>query len=73
MALWSMALVGSTPVGAPIVGALSAAFNPRVGVAIGAAGCALAAGIGSWGTSRSQRWASLHGPPQTPTGPRQTV
>ncbi len=46
MALWSMALVGSTPIGSPIVGAVSAAFNPRAGVAIGAVGCAVAAGIG---------------------------
>jgi len=53
MALWSMALVGSTPIGSPIVGALSAAFNPRAGVGIGAAGCALAAGIGRWAPSRS--------------------
>jgi MFS family permease len=52
MALWSMALVGSTPIGSPIVGGVSAAFNPRVGVAIGAAGCAVAAGIGRWARSR---------------------
>jgi MFS family permease len=52
MALWSMALVGSTPIGAPIVGALSAAFTPRVGVAIGAVGCAVAAGIGRWAPYR---------------------
>jgi MFS family permease len=60
MALWSMALVGSTPIGAPIVGALSAAFDPRVGVAIGAAGCAIAAGIGKWAPSRSQLAAREH-------------
>jgi MFS family permease len=54
MALWSMALVGSTPIGAPIVGALSAAVNPRVGIAIGAVGCGVAAGIGWWAPSRSQ-------------------
>jgi MFS family permease len=53
MALWSMALVGTTPIGAPIVGALSAAFNPRAGIAIGAVGCAVAAGIGRWAPSRS--------------------
>jgi len=52
MALWSMALVGSTPIGSPIVGALSAVFNPRAGVGIGAVGCAVAAGMGRWASSR---------------------
>jgi MFS family permease len=54
MAVWSMALVGSTPIGSPIFGAVSSAFNPRAGVVIGAVGCAVAAAIGRWATSRSQ-------------------
>jgi MFS family permease len=52
MALWSMALVGSTPIGSPIVGALSDVFSPRAGVAIGAVACAVAAGIGWRAPSR---------------------
>jgi MFS family permease len=64
MALWSMALVGSTPIGSPIVGALSAVFNPRAGVAIGAVGCAVAAGIGRWGS------VPVHGSGQPTVGPK---
>lgn len=43
MALWSTALVGSTPIGAPVVGAVSDALDPRAAVALGALAC-LAAG-----------------------------
>jgi MFS family permease len=44
MALWSTALVGSTPIGAPIVGAVSEALNPRAGIVLGVLAC-IAAGI----------------------------
>jgi MFS family permease len=43
MALWSTALVGSAPVGAPVIGAVSEALDPRAAVALGAFAC-LAAG-----------------------------
>jgi MFS family permease len=43
MALWSTALVGSVPIGAPIVGAVSEALNPRIAIGLGALAC-LAAG-----------------------------
>jgi len=42
-ALWSMALVGSTPIGSPVIGALSAVASPRYALGLGAAAC-LAAG-----------------------------
>jgi MFS family permease len=37
MSLWSVAMVGSTPIGGPIVGAMSVHLGPRVGVAVGGA------------------------------------
>ena len=46
IALWSMALVGSTPIGSPIIGALAQVTNARYALALGAAACLLAAGIG---------------------------
>ena len=48
MALWSTALVGSTPIGSPIIGALSDAVSPRSGILLGAVACAAAAAIGRW-------------------------
>jgi MFS family permease len=47
-ALWSMALVGSTPIGSPIIGALSDAAGPRYALGLGAVACAAAAVIGYW-------------------------
>jgi MFS family permease len=47
-ALWSMALVGSTPIGSPIIGAISDAAGPRYALALGAAACLAAAVIGLW-------------------------
>ncbi len=35
MALYAVAFLGSTPIGAPIVGAVAQAFNPRVAVGVG--------------------------------------
>ncbi|WP_165959954.1 MFS transporter [Nonomuraea longispora] len=45
-ALWSMALVGSTPIGSPIIGALSDMASPRYALALGAVACLAAALIG---------------------------
>jgi MFS family permease len=47
-ALWSMAFNGSTPIGAPIIGALSAAAGPRYALALGAAACLAATAVGRW-------------------------
>ena len=52
MALWSMALVGTTPLGAPIVGAVSQALDPRAAIALGALACLTAAAIGAIPTRR---------------------
>jgi MFS family permease len=45
MALWSTALVGSAPIGAPIVGAVSEALGPRAAIALGALACVAAGGV----------------------------
>ena len=47
-ALWSMALVGSTPIGSPVIGALSDTAGPRYALGLGAAACIAAAIIGRW-------------------------
>jgi MFS family permease len=51
-ALWSMALVGSTPIGSPIIGTLSDVAGPRSALALGAAACLAAVLIGCWPGSR---------------------
>jgi MFS family permease len=58
-ALWSMGLVGSTPIGSPLIGAISAVSGPRYALALGAAACLAAAVVGRWpagqpGTAGSQ-------------------
>ncbi|TJZ76512.1 MFS transporter [Rhodococcus oryzae] len=44
MALWSVAFLGSTPIGGPIAGAVAEQFGGRVALAMGAAACLIAAG-----------------------------
>jgi MFS family permease len=39
MALWTMAFLGSTPIGGPIIGAISEAASPRAGLVTGAGAC----------------------------------
>lgn len=47
-ALWSMALVGSTAIGSPIIGVLSDVAGPRYALALGAVACLAAVAIGRW-------------------------
>ena len=47
-ALWSMALVGTTPIGSPVIGALSDVAGPRYALGLGAAACLAAAVLGGW-------------------------
>jgi MFS family permease len=61
-ALWSMALVGSTPIGSPVIGALSDLASPRYALALGAVACLAAAGIGRW-PARGGREARQLAPP----------
>jgi MFS family permease len=46
MALWSVAFLGSTPIGGPIIGWITSVAGARVGLAIGGAACFAAAGFG---------------------------
>jgi MFS family permease len=52
MALWSTALIGTTPIGAPIVGAVSDAFNPQVAIVLGALACVAAGAVGLAGSRK---------------------
>jgi MFS family permease len=46
MALWSVAFLGSTPIGGPIAGAVAQYVGPRWGLGLGALACALATVLG---------------------------
>jgi len=48
MAMWTVAFLGSTPIGGPIVGYIGQVVGPRWALATGAAACITAAGIGAW-------------------------
>ncbi|MGA3147980.1 MAG: MFS transporter [Acidimicrobiales bacterium] len=48
MALYAMAFLGTTPIGAPLVGAIAQWTNPRVALLTGAVATVLAAGILMW-------------------------
>ena len=50
-ALWSMALVGTTPIGSPVIGALADSAGPRYSLALGAVACLGAVVIGRWPAS----------------------
>jgi MFS family permease len=52
LALQSVVLIGSTPIGGPIVGAICQAWGARVGLLVGGVACLLAAGFGAWFTAR---------------------
>ena len=43
-----MALVGTTPIGSPIIGALSDMAGPRYALGLGAAACLAAVIVGRW-------------------------
>jgi MFS family permease len=70
MALYSMAFLGSTPIGGPLIGAISEWTNPRVSIAVGAVATLLAAGILRWrhlaGVART---ATTLGDASTPVDP----
>ncbi|HEX7167555.1 MAG TPA: MFS transporter [Acidimicrobiales bacterium] len=55
MALYAVAFLGSTPVGAPIVGAIGEAFGPRSALAVGGAATVLAGLIGARSLARHER------------------
>jgi MFS family permease len=47
MALWSVAFLGTTPIGGPIIGAISDHASPRWGLFVGGVAALVAAGIGT--------------------------
>ncbi|MEO9222533.1 MAG: MFS transporter [Mycobacteriaceae bacterium] len=52
MALWTVAFLGSTPIGGPVAGAVSEQFGARAGLVLGAAACLLAALLGAAAAQR---------------------
>ena len=46
MSLWSVAFMGSTPIGGPIIGYICETAGARIGLAVGAAACIAAASLG---------------------------
>lgn len=46
MSLWTIAFLGTTPIGGPIIGFLADHSNPRIGLAAGGFSALLAAGLG---------------------------
>jgi MFS family permease len=55
MALWSVAFLGSTPIGGPIIGWITSVAGARVGLAIGGAACFAAAGFGLHAARRMRK------------------
>lgn len=55
LAIQSMVFLGSTPIGGPIVGWITDAWGPRVGLLVGAVACAAAAAYGHRALDPSQR------------------
>lgn len=52
MALWTMAFLGSTPIGGPIIGWLGEHAGPRWGLVTGGLAAVLASGYGAWALRR---------------------
>jgi MFS family permease len=46
MSLWTIAFLGTTPIGGPIIGFIADHSNPRIGLAVGGVSALLAAGLG---------------------------
>lgn len=67
MSLWSVAFLGSTPIGGPVVGWIGGHVGPRWGLGVGAAAALAAAGLG-WVTLRRHD----RGHPSPPPAPAET-
>ena len=63
MALWAVAFLGSTPLGAPVIGAVSEHVSPRGGLVVGGVACLTAAAIGLLAMSRGRGHAEPDGAP----------
>lgn len=60
MALWTMAFLGTTPLGGPIIGALGEHVGPRWGLIVGGVAAMLAAGMGSRALQRARGGVAPH-------------
>lgn len=58
MALYAMAFLGTTPIGAPLVGAIAQWTDPRVALLAGSASAVAAAGVLVWHHQSAQRAAA---------------
>ncbi|MGD9572012.1 MAG: MFS transporter [Thermoleophilia bacterium] len=54
MALWSMAFLGTTPVGAPVIGWVAETVGARGGLVVGGLACLAAAAVGAVGSLRAE-------------------
>jgi MFS family permease len=57
MALWSVAFLGSTPIGGPLIGWVAETFSPRWALAVGAAAALAAAALGAVALRRQRATA----------------
>lgn len=65
MALWSVALLGSTPIGGPIIGWIGEYIGPRWGLAVGGFAAIFGAGLGGLQLVRMRRrFGSVHREPE---------
>ena len=55
MSLWAVAFMGTTPIGAPLIGLIIDHTNPRIGLAVGALAAGLAAVVGLYARHRYRR------------------
>jgi MFS family permease len=55
MALWSVAFMGSTPIGGPTIGWITSEAGARIGLGVGAASCFVAGAIGLVAIRRLRR------------------
>lgn len=65
MALWSVAFLGSTPIGGPIIGWITSIAGARVGLAVGGAACLAAAAFGLVAMRRMRTRSLSAVPPET--------
>jgi MFS family permease len=56
MALWTVAFLGTTPIGGPIIGAIGEHIGPRWGLAVGGVAAIIAAVLGVWLYQRTRRY-----------------
>jgi MFS family permease len=62
MALWSVAFLGSTPIGGPLIGAIAQHAGPRWGLGLGAVACFVAALLGLLVVRRIRRTKAVELP-----------